>query len=363
MQQDTGVAAVFVGRTVGLDLGDRWSRYCVLDLRGEIVQEGRVATTAEALEALFGAIAPARVALEVGTHSPWVSRAIAKHGHQVLVAHAARVRLIGEHTKKTDRDDAERLARLARSDPKLLSPIEHRGERDQADLAVVRSRDILVRTRTALISHVRGVFKSFGSRAPSCSAPSFESKVLPVVPEALRDALLPVLATIADLTAKIRRFDQAILCTVRTERPAAAHLESVPGIGPLTALTYVLTIQDPKRFAKSRTVGAYLGLVPRKSQSGARDPALGIAKTGDRFLRRLLVSAAHYVLGPFGPPTDLRRFGLTIAARGGKGGKRRAVVAVARKLAVLLHRLWLTGEMYDPDRIHRRRVRKLAASA
>jgi transposase len=361
--QDTRPLAALSGRTIGLDLGDRWSRFCVLDVAGEIVQEGRVATTELALRELFGLMPPARIALEVGTHSPWASREIARHGHQVLVAHAARVRLITGHSRKTDRDDAERLARLARSDPKLLSPIEHRSESDQADISVVRSRDALVRSRTLLINHVRGVFKSYGSRAPTCSAPSFEAKVAPTVPEALRTALTPVLAVITDLTARIRRFDREILRLAEERHPAAVHLQSIPGVGPLTSLAYVLTIQDPKRFPRSRTVGAYLGLAPRKHQSGERDPALGIAKTGDRFVRRLLVSAAHYILGPFGPPTDLRRFGLAIAGRGGKGGKRRAVVAVARKLAVLLHHLWLTGEIYDPDRIHRQRSRVLAASA
>jgi transposase len=139
-------------------------------------------------------------------------------------------------------------------------------------------------------------------------------------------------------------------------------LRQVEGVGPLTALTFVLTLEDPYRFEKSRSVGAYLGLVPASDKSGDRDPQRRISKEGDEMLRKLLVGSAHYILGPFGGDSDLRRHGEKIASRGAKNAKKRAAVAVARKLAVLLHRLWVTGEVYDPlYNAHRSQEREEAA--
>jgi transposase len=122
------------------------------------------------------------------------------------------------------------------------------------------------------------------------------------------------------------------------------------GVGPITALAYVLTLENPDRFVKSRDVGPYLGLVPKQEDSGESPPQLGISKAGDTMMRRLLVGSAHHILGPFGPDTDLRRYGLRLCERGGKNAKKRAAVAVARKLAVLLHCLWVSGEVYEPLR-------------
>ena len=286
--------------------------------------------------------------MEVGTHSSWASHLLEELGHEVLVANARKLRAIYDNPRKGDQAGAETLARLARLDPNLLSPIHHRSPKAQADLAVIRSRDALVRSRTLLINHVRGIVKSSGSRLPSCSAHSFSKKVEPSIPTPLRPALLPLLETIASLTQQIRACDRQIETLCQTQYPETRSLQQVPGVGPLTALALVLTLEGPSRFAKSRHLGPALGLVPRRDQSGDRDPQLGITKSGDAFLRRLLVGSAHYVLGPFGPDCDLRRWGLRLAERGAKNAKKRAVVAVARKLAVLLHHLWKTGEIYDP---------------
>jgi transposase len=258
------------------------------------------------------------------------------------------VRLIAESDRKRDRTDAEHLARLGRMDPTLLYPIQHRSEEAQHDLAVLRARDMLVRTRANLINHFRGAVKAVGGRLPACSSASFHRKAEPHVPTALRPALLPLLATIADLTPRIRAYDTEIERAVTERYPAAQVLRQVRGVGSLTALAFLLVIADPTRFRKSREVGPYLGLVPRQSQSGEREPQLSITKAGDPLLRRLLVQSAHYITGPFGPESDLRSWGLRLAGSGSSRGKKRAVVAVARKLAVLLHRLWLTGEVYEP---------------
>jgi transposase len=337
--------------TAGLDLGDKYSYLCIIDQHsGEVIEEGRLRTTPEALKRRFASERPMRIAIEAGTHSPWVSRLLEECGHEALVANARKLRLIYSNKRKTDEVDAENLARLARVDPKLLYPLKHRGEDSQAHVAIVRSREALVSARTQLVNHVRGAVKSFGARLPKCPAVSFHNKAPEHIPEALLPALGPLLETIGSLTRRIRQYDRRLEAIAKEHYPETELLRQVEGVGPLTALTFVLTVEDPYRFEKSRSVGAYLGLVPARDQSGDRDPQRRISKEGDEMLRKLLVSGAHYVLGPFGSDSDLRRHGEKIAARGGKNAKKRAVVAVARKLSVLLHSLWISGEVFEPLR-------------
>jgi transposase len=345
--------------TAGLDLGDKYSYLCLIDTdSGEVIEEGRMRTTPEALERRFCSEQPLRIAIEAGTHSPWVSRVLEECGHEVLVANPRKVRLIYSNRRKTDEVDAENLARLARLDPKLLYPLKHRGEHSQAHLAIIRSREALVGSRTQLVNHVRGAVKSFGARLPKCPARSFHKKAPEHIPEALLPALGPILEQIGSLTQLIREYDRRLETICQEHYPETELLRQVEGVGALTALTFVLTLEDPHRFEKSRSVGAYLGLVPGKDQSGDRDPQKRISKEGDEMLRKLLVGSAHYVLGPFGSDSDLRRHGEKIASRGGKNAKKRAAVAVARKLSVLLHRLWVSGDVYDPFHNARRRARR-----
>jgi transposase len=337
------------GVTAGIDLGDRYTHVCLLDSEnGEVIEESRIPTSSKAFQRRFSGIAPMRIAIEVGTHSPWVSRLLEECGHEVLVANARKVRLIYGEGRKNDKIDAEKLARLARVDPKLLSPIKHRGESSQAHLALLRSRDALVGTRTKLVNHIRGAVKSFGARLPKCTAESFHNRVVEHLPQELAPALEPILKTIASLTERIRDYDSKLEAVAEEIYPETKLLRQVHGVGVLTALTFVLTLEDPSRFAKSREVGAYLGLVPASDQSGGSDPEKHISRHGNKMMRKLLVSSAHYILGPFGEDSDLRRHGEKIASRGGKNAKKRAVVAVARKLSVLLHRLWVTAEVYEP---------------
>lgn len=336
--------------TIGLDLGDRFSRLCGVDGSGEVVEEGRLQTTEASLRRRFAGSERSRVVVEVGTHSPWVSRLLEGLGHEVWVANPRQLRLIYRNDRKSDRVDAEYLARIGRLDPKLLAPVAHRGRETQADLAVLRSREVLVGARTRLVNHVRGAVKSVGGRLPSCSTASFPRQVREGIPEELEPALVPLLADIARLTRQIRRYDRRIERLCEERYPETVVLRQVAGVGPITALCYVLTLEDPTRFPSSRSVGTYLGLVPKQRDSGDSEPQLRISKAGDPMLRRLLVGSAHYILGPFGPDTELRRWGLKLAERGGKAAKKRAAVAVARKLAVLLHSLWHTGEVYEPLR-------------
>jgi len=336
------------GDTIGLDLGDRWSRYCLMGASGEITKEDRVRTTADGLREQFGHLKGVRIILEAGTHSPWASRELKSQGHDVIIANARKVRLIYESDRKNDRMDARMLARLGRVDVNLLSPIQHRSAEVQADLAVVRGRDALVTARTQLVNATRGIVKSMGGRLPSSTTAAFANKVESLIPTELQAALTPLIKSIRHLSEQIQRCDRRVAELSEKKYPETRLLQQVQGIGPLISLTYVLTIENPKRFSKSRTVGSYLGLRPKQSESGKSSPQLGISKSGNGYLRRLLVQGAHYILGPFGKDCRLRRWGLELSARGGKNSKKRAVIAVARKLAVLLHRLWSTAEVYDP---------------
>jgi transposase len=338
--------------TAGLDIGDKYSYLCLIDSEdGQMIEEGRLRTTPEAIRRRFASERPPmRIAIEAGTHSPWVSRLLEECGHEVLVANARKTRLIYSNKRKTDQIDAENLARLARLDPRLLYPLKHRGEDAQAHMALIRSREALVDCRTQLVNHVRGAVKSFGHRLPKCPARSFHKRASEHIPEALLPALGPILEQIASLTERIRQYDRKLQTISKERYPETELLRQVEGIGTLTALTFVLTLEDPYRFEKSRSVGAYLGLVPATDRSGDSDPQKRISKEGDQMLRKLLVGSAHYVLGPFGSDSDLRRHGQKIASRGAKNAKKRAAVAVARKLAVLLHSLWISGEAYEPLR-------------
>lgn len=336
-------------RTAGLDLGDKHTHLCLLDTEsGEVIEESQIRTTSEDFRRRFSREQPLLVAIEVGTHSPWVSRILEECGHEVLVANARKVRLIYGDKRKNDKLDAENLARLARLDPKLLYPLKHRGENSQTHLALIRAREALLGSRTQLVNHVRGALKSFGHRLPRCSSRSFHKKVAEALPEELVLALGPLLETLGELTKHIREYERKLEEIAAEHYPETDALRQVGGVGTLTALSFVLVLEDSSRFTKSRVVGAYLGLVPGEDQSGDSNPQQRISKEGDEMLRRLLVGSAQYILGPFAADSDLRRHGLKIAERGGKNAKKRAVVAVARKLSVLLHRLWVTGELYEP---------------
>jgi len=336
--------------TVGVDLGDKRSAYCILGLSGETLLEGELATTRESFLEFFQAMTASRVVIEVGTHSAWVHEAVVSCGHEVLVANPRLMDRSKRRKRKNDRIDAHKLARLGRVDPQSLYPIQHRSAEVRQDLLVLRARDSLVRIRTELINTVRGLVKSLGERLPPCTSPSFHHKVESALPTAVREVLLPLVSQVESLSESIATYDKKIEELGSTKYPQTKLLRQVKGVGPITALAYVLTLEDPKRFPKSRDVGPYLGLIPKQEDSGDSQPQLGISKAGDQMLRRLLVGSAQYVLGPFGPDTDLRRYGLRLCERGGKNAKKRAVVAVARKLAVLLHHLWISGEVYEPLR-------------
>jgi transposase len=336
---------------VGLDVGDRNTHYCVLDLNGQLVVEGVAATREASLRVQFEGKARMRIALEAGTHSPWISRLLVEWGHDVIVANPRNVRMISQNVSKNDPADARLLARLAHVGPELLSPIEQRSEKTQVDLALVRARDVAVQSRTQIVNAVRGMVKSTGHRLPKSSTLTFARKAKDACPEALKPALLPLLRVIEELTREIELYEKLVAKKADTEYPETKAIRTIHGVGPLTALTLVLLLNnDRSRFRKSRDVGCYIGLRPKQRESGLRAPQLGITKAGDSLLRRLATQCAQYVLGPFGKDSALRRWGLSLALRGGKNAKKRAVIAVARKLVILMHRIWISQEIYEPLR-------------
>lgn len=338
-------------KVIGIDQGDLWSVICELDSAGRVVRREKVRTNKVGYQKFFGRLRQRRrLVMEVGTHSPWSSRLLEELGHEVIVANARRVKLISQAERKTDRVDAEVLARLGRADVALLAPIQHGSESYQQDRALLTIRDGLVRCRTRLILQARGLSKSVGERLPNSPSITFAQKVR----ASELDGCLPGLPVSLDmvdvLTEGIRELDRQIDEACKVRHPITLRLQQIPGVGPLTALSFVLKVEDPGRFTKSREVGPFLGLVPREYSSGSHQPQMGIPKRGDAMARRHLVQASHFILGRFGPDCDLRRFGLEKIERSGLRSKKPVVIAVARKLAVLLHHLWVSGEDYEPLR-------------
>lgn len=353
MQKTSSVRAT---SAIGLDVGDRFTYLCAVDDRGEVVQEPRLRTTPDDLKTYFSGKPRCVVILEAGTHSPWISRLLERLGQEVIVADARRLRLIAESDQKTDRIDAQTLAELGRTRSKLLKSVKHRSEQAQAHLTQLRSRDLLIRIRTKLVNRLRGSLKCFGLQAPRCDASCFHRRVRPAIPPMLVDALKPVADLASFVETEIRAIERRLAQVASKSYPVTEHLRQVNRVGPVTSLAFALTIEDPKRFKRSRAVGAYVGLTTKRRDSGNTRSQLGITKAGSRMLRACLVQCAQQILSKRGEDCDLRRFGLAICARGGGNAKKRAVVAVARKLAVLLHRLWVTGEVYDPLRQAKRRA-------
>src|SRR5438128_3278808 len=318
--------------TVGLDLGERRHRFCVLNGKGEVVEEAILSNDRASLARLSARYRGALDVMEAGAHSPWVSRYLEGLGCRVLIANPRKLRMIYQHERKSDRRDAQMLARIGRLDPALLYPVRHGTAEAQQDLLRIKLRDSLVRARVALINSVRFSLKSLGYAVRNPSSERFHKVAMETLPEVVREMIAPSVQALAELSGRIAVLEREISVLARTKYPQTLWLQQVPGVGAITALYFVLKIEDPKRFKHVRAVGAYTGLCPRRDQSGESDPQLRISKRGDAYLRRLLVSAAQYILGPFGPHSALREYGLRLAADGTTRAKKRAVVAVAQTL-------------------------------
>ncbi len=337
---------------IGIDLGRKTSHAAVV-LDGRLIEEFSIAGTRAAFTKAFENRERCRVVMEVCGSSPWVSRLLTDLGYEVLVVAFDSLKVAFKQRQKNDKSDARALALMGATCLPLLRRVEHRTEAHQRDLATLRIRDTLVRNRTALVNEVRGIMNSLGVPLPTCSTSVFAKRIHPLLSEEVQQLVAPALRQIAALTQEIKQIDRAIEARAPAAYPVVTLLSQVNGVGTLTAYSFVLTVNDPSRFQNTRSVGSYFGLVPRQYQSGNSNPQMSITKAGNGYVRRLLVQSAQYILEPFGKDSDLRRYGLAIAARGGPRAKKRAVVAVARRLSVLLLSLWKTGEEYEPLRNQR----------
>lgn len=336
--------------TVGLDLGDRNTFAVELDRERQIAGRWKIKTTPAAFVECFAERDCVRVILEAGTHSRWISALLEELGHDVKVVDPRR--LPRNHREdKSDWKDAEHLGRVGQAMPELFHEVHHRSNTAHADLLVLKVRSLLVELRTKLVNTLRMHVKGIGKRLPKCDARAFHKRMRDAVPTALKRSSDPILRILEVLAKEIAKLDKEIDELAETRYPETGVLTQVTGVGNQTALAFMLTIGDKTRFATSRTVGSYFGLRPRLSESCSIEPQLRITKAGDPFVRRLLVTAAHYIIGPLcRTDSSLRRWAMGYCERGGKNAKKRAAVAVARKLSVLLHRLWVTGEVYEPLR-------------
>lgn len=333
---------------IGLDLGDKNHKVVALDAGGEVVERQEVNCTPDAARAYFQRHPGSLIVMETGTHCRWVSRIGLALGHEVLVGNARKLRMIWMNSRKNDWNDAEMLARIGRMDRKLLSPVRLRDDGAQALLRLLKLRDLLVKHRTSVVNMVRGFCKSEGQRLAQCSAESFV-RLEHEVPLVLRRATKPLFALLRELNRKLALYDKMIeMDVMRNYASAAERLRGIAGVGPVTTAAFLATIGDPKTFGKARDAGAFFGLVPGQDQSGQIDKQRRISKEGNTLVRRLLVTSANYIMGPFGKDSDLRRHGMQLAERGGKNARKRAKVAVARKLAVVMMALLKHETEYRP---------------
>ena len=337
-------------RTIGFDLGAKTGVYCVLDESGSIVEEGSVGMSRAAVTKFFRGQPTSRVILEASGSSRWTTKIARSLGHEVVIGNPRKIKYITKSVTKSDHNDAFKLADLGQVRPRLLSPVHLRSDKAHSGRMHQRVRAQLVACRTSLINCARGCARSLGHALPKCSPPAFVKRAKANLPKHALVELNPLLDQLSELAIQIKACDQRTESLGEEVFPETKIFQQIAGVGPVLALSFACMIDDPTIFKDSRAVGAFAGLAPKSKQSGKSSPELRISKQGDGETRRLLVSAATYILGPFGPDCDLKRYGQRIASGGSQAARAKARIAVARKLSVLLHRLWMTGEEYQPFR-------------
>jgi transposase len=340
---------ILPAHTIGIDLGDKSHHFSIVNAKGTIETRGTLPNQREVIAGFCAKWKGARTIIECGAQSPWISHFLSEQGMEVVVANPRRVKLISAGNTKSDRKDADLLARLGRADIQLLSPITHRSMNSQEDLCYVRVRDSLVQERVAMSNSIRGHLKALGYTPPSACTETIANHCRAQLKGTALRLVSPLCKVLDTLNAQIKVLDKKINAML-TQYPEAGRLAEVYGIGPITAVSFVLTIDDPHRFGRNRDLGPFLGMVPKKDQSGAVDKKLGITKAGDKLLRRLLVGSAQCILKEGAPESDLKDLGQRMIANGRESKKKQAVIAVARRLGILLLSLWKSGQPYDPTR-------------
>ena len=330
---------------VGLDVSQAETAVCVIDAQGKRHWQGSCRSTPQAIAQILKQRAPFafKVAMETGPLAVWLWHSLRRAGVPIICLHARHVKAaLSIQMNKTDANDAYGLAQIVRAG--WYREVEVKSIESHRLRLLLAARAKLVSMRTTLYGQVRGLLKTFGVVLPAGKGSSFERLVLKGVPAdgTVTMVVNSLLATWKQLTTEIRKLDRVIIKTAAVS-PICRRLMTVPGVGPTTAVAYLATIDQPRRFAKSRNVGPYLGLTPRRHQSGEVDFAGRISKCGDRTMRSLLFEAAGVLLFRNKQASPLKDWGLRLVRRVGSG---KARVAVARKLAVLLHRLWVDETVY-----------------
>ena len=337
-------------RTIGMDLGRSKSNFCIYGDDRERAEEGELRSTREVVAAFFDRQPPSRVVMEACGPCRWIAEEAVQAGHEVVVANPREFRVILTSHKKSDRNDARVLGEFGQFKPELLHPVKLRGTKCQAARTLLSSRGQVIAMRTELICVVRSAIADLGVEiGPTGASKNFHKYLEGKIPSVLSAALEPLLSVLESIDDAVNTFDRSIDHVSKEHFTETALLRQVHGVGPIIALTFVVTIEDAGRFKRSRDVGAFAGLVPRSRASCDATPELSITKRGDAALRKALVNAATYIVGPRGEECDLQRWGRKLQDRGGQRSKAKARIAVARKLAVILHRLMLTGEVYNPN--------------
>lgn len=328
---------------VAIDVHDQYSQICVMNQDREVLVEAKVRTTRAALTEFFCNRARSRVIFETGPHALWIGELMTELGHEPVSCHPRRVRLIAESRNKNDRVDAEFLVRLSWSDLELIKPIQQRSRQTLEQRSVIRTRAALVETRKQLRTMLRGMVKPFGVRLPSSKVRALAAAAEAPLPAQVALSVDAILQTVGTIGEQIRRLDEQIEQTIAVH-PVATRLQTIPGVGPLVSAAFIYAIEDPARFA-ARDVGPYLGLTPpNRSSAGKKLRPKERARPGDPYVRALLVQAAWTLLNSRSE-SELAQWGRRLLER---IGPKKTAIAVARKLATVMHHLWLHSEDFCP---------------
>lgn len=334
--------------TIGLDLGNTFNKAVGLDAGGRVLFQEDLRNDPEAMEAFFNAHPGATVGMETGTHCRWIAALAAACGCEPVVGNARQLRLVFKSSRKNDWKDALKIAQICRADKSLFHPVTLRDDEHHRLYQLVRQRALLVGQRTQLVNAVRGFCKAGGVRLPKCDARSFASRAASLLPEGTRRDLKPLLDALAGLAAQIAAADAILEEYLDKHFPReSALLQTVPCVGPVTGAAFIALVPDPHRFRSAREAGPYFGLVPKQDQSGETDRPCEITREGNMLMRTMLVNVANLILRDAAPDTALKRFGLRLCGRGGgKVARRKAKVALARKLAVVMLAMLRSGEPF-----------------
>lgn len=336
---------------IGIDLGDKKHAVVGLDDKANIVLKRWVPNKKEDLEALFRRNRGAVFGMETGTHCRWISMLCRECGCEVYVGNAHRLRSIFGNTHKNDMRDAEEIARLLNGDKRHFHPVQLRDAEHQNLVQLVKMREMVMSQRTKSAGAIRGMAKANGVRLPASDADSLHRKLADVIdtlPDNLQLLLRPQIGLLEKLCETIREYDRLIR-DYRNEhfRKECDLLETIPGVGPVNAAAFVAFTGDVRRFRHARDVGPYYGLTAGRDQSSSKDEPKRITKEGNEFVRHLLVNAANLIMQGRCRNTELLQFGLRVWGNRGKVAKRKAKVALARKLAVTMAAMLRSGTPYN----------------